>query len=101
MNLSAKIITSAEIPIDATDLHPHTELYGKMTVNTKRDGLYLRTQPTTDSDVITLLPKGSEFFSYGMVDSSLKWVLGQYTDQDGKIVAGFAYLDYLKKEKTT
>lgn len=102
MNLSAKIITTDEMPETYTDLHPHPEFYGECEVTTKHDDLFLRTQPTTDSEVITSLKKGSSFFSFGLFDSSLKWVLGQAKLPTGEMVAGFAYIQYLTlKEKET
>jgi hypothetical protein len=99
MNLSAKIISQATDIEQGFELHPHSELYGEMKIDTNNLDLMLRDAPTFDSNVITSMPKGSTFFGFGFTDSSLKWVLGQYTMPDGKIVAGFAHIDYLIKIK--
>ena len=97
MNLSAKIISQATDIKQGFELHPHSELYGEMKIDTNNLDLMLRDAPTFDSCVIASMPKGSTFFGFGFTDSSLKWVLGQYTMPDGKIVAGFAHIDYLIK----
>lgn len=99
MNLSAKIISQATDIEQGFELHPHSELYGEMKIDTNNLDLMLRDAPTFNSNVITSMPKGSTFFGFGFTDSSLKWVLGQYTMSDGKIVAGFAHIDYLIKIK--
>ena len=99
MNLSAKIISQATDIKQGFELHPHSELYGEMKIDTNNLDLMLRDAPTFGSNVITSMPKGSTFFWFGFTDSSLKWVLGQYTIPNGKIVAGFAHIDYLIKIK--
>lgn len=95
MNLSAKIISQATDIKQGFELHPHSELYGELKVDTKNLDLMLRDAPTYDSNVIASMPKGSIFFGYGFTDSTLKWVLGQYTMPNGKMIAGFAHIDYL------
>lgn len=99
MNLSAEIISQAVDTKQGYELHPHSELYGEMKIDTNNLDLMLRDAPTFDSNVIASMPKGSTFFGFGFTDSSLKWVLGQYTMPDDKIVAGFAHIDYLIKIK--
>lgn len=97
MNLFAEIISRSTDTKQGFELHPHSELYGEMKIDTNNLDLMLRDAPTFDSNVITSMPKGSTFFGFGFTDNSLKWVLGQYTMADGKIVVGFAYIDYLIK----
>jgi hypothetical protein len=41
------------------------------------------------------MPRGHIFFSYGLTDSSLQWLLGECNLPDGKIVAGFCNVKYL------
>lgn len=99
MNISAEIIAKTAEHTKGYKLHPHTDVYGEMKVDTKNLDLMLRDAPTYDSNVIASMPKGSTFFGYGFTDSTLKWVLGQYTMPDGKMIAGFAHIDYLIKIK--
>ena len=102
MELSAKVVVERQLDDadDMTTLHLEPCLFGKMKVDTNNDDLMLRTMPRYDSEVICSMPKGSEFRCYGFLDAdTLKWALGEYTKKDGKIVAGFAHLDYLIKLK--
>lgn len=97
MNLSARIITESGEHPDSHELYPAIQLYGEMRVDTRNLDLMLRDAPTLDSTVITAMPKGSRFFCYGMTDKTKKWLLGSFTTPEGKIVAGFAHIDYLTK----
>ena len=97
MNLSATIVTTDDLKNcdNVTELHCHPNFFGEFVIDTKSEDLNLRTQPTTESPVICTMPKGRTFFSYGLTNSSLEWLLGEYTLPDGKIVAGFAHTNYL------
>lgn len=102
MELSAKVVVERQLEDteDMTTLHLEPDLFGKMKIDTNNDDLMLRTMPRYDSEVICSMPKGSEFRCYGFLDEeSLTWALGEYTMPEGKIVAGFAHLDYLIKVK--
>lgn len=99
MNISAEIIAKTSESIKGYMLHPHTDVYGELKVDTKNLDLMLRDAPTYDSNVIASMPKGSTFFGYGFTDSTLKWVLGQYTMPNGKMIAGFAHIDYLIRKE--
>ena len=99
MNLSAKVVVLKEPIDDGYEIHPHTELFGELKVDTSNLDLMLRTAPDYDSEVIASMPKGSIVQCYGFTDASLKWALVEYTTEDGKKVAGFAHLDYLIKIK--
>lgn len=97
MNLSATIVTTDDLKNcdNVTELHCHPDFFGEFLIDTESSDLNLRTQPNTSSLVIYEMPKGHTFFSYGLTDSSLKWLLGEYKLPDGKIVAGFANVQYL------
>lgn len=97
MNLSATIVTTDDLKNcdNVTELHCHPDVFGEFVIDTESSDLNLRTQPNTNSPVICTMPKGHTFFSYGLTDSSLQWLLGECNLPDGKIVAGFCNVKYL------
>ena len=97
MNLSASILTTdyLENCDNVAELHCHPDFFGEFIVDTESSELNLRTQPSTTSSIICTMQKGHIFFSYGLTDSSLQWLLGECNLPDGKIVAGFCNVQYL------
>ena len=97
MNLSATIVTTDDLKNcdNVTQLHCHPDFFGEFIVNTESTELNVRAQPSINSPTICTMPKGHMFFSYGLTDSSLQWLLGEYNLPDGGIVAGFCNVKYL------
>lgn len=69
---------------------------GEYIIDTNSQPLVLRSRPTTDSEQMALMEKGTSFEAYGFEDDSGKWLLGE-TIIDGTAYAGWAYREYLTK----
>lgn len=69
---------------------------GEYIIDTNSQPLVLRTLPSTDSEQMALMEKGTSFEAYGFEDDSGKWLLGE-TSIDGTVYVGWAYRDYLTK----
>lgn len=69
---------------------------GEYIINTNSQPLVLRSRPSTDSEQMALMEKGTSFEAYGFEDDSGKWLLGESVI-DGTAYAGWVYRNYLTK----
>lgn len=71
---------------------------GEYIIDTNSQPLVLRARPSTDSEQMALMEKGTTFVAYGFEDDSDRWLLGE-TSIDGTVYTGWAYKEYLTKYK--
>lgn len=100
MIVGARVVYDSDIDnMDSvTELEPNPDIYGEYEITTSSEPLNLRQNPDTDANIIVSMPKGRMFTYYGFTDTTGDWYLGEYVSK-GKVYAGFAHKNYLKRKE--
>lgn len=70
-------------------------LKGVYKVTTQTSPLNMRTQPSTDSNILCEIPRGAHIVCYGVASGDF---LAVYYSPSDNVLCGFASKKYLKKE---